>query len=480
MAIQTRTTAMQNEVVRLYMDFWKDGLMADPSSQPVVQILDVDGVTILGQVPATKQGVGVWFVDWFVPKTLPTGNYYDRWRFQWTSDAEVAEKIPLFTVHKFDSYINFVSPAISTSMSDRVAQLINDLTNGVIYEAQHIPVYSEQVRRINSDSHKLRNRTFYYMELDADKYSASNGAKYTNNGQTYTVYENLTPYYSSSSTSSESVGNVSSSSSSSSENSSSSSSSSSQGSSSSSSQSQDESTSTSEGYFEYQPILTLVGFAPPSASGTLTKVSGSGNASITFTSYTSEKVSYSTYYDMAYKNWNKDPRPVVRLNNRIIEDGWYADFDGKIYFDRALDPEDTVDVGYNFKWFSDVELMNFLKQGLDMMNAIPPASDYYTSLNNMPPIWNAGVLLWAGILSLRRLIFALNYQEKRVVYGSPDDINGVSSRLENLYQHYFDLWEKTATNTKKRLPSTMMSVQPEYTLPGGRSRWFRYLYKANS
>ena len=123
MSVQTRTTALQNEVVRLYVRFIQNGILTNPASQPEVEIIDTDGVTVLDHVTAVNSSAGIYYADWYVPANLPLGNYYDRWTFQWSSSASVTEMTMVFTVHSLDSYINSVSPAVSYSISDRVTQM---------------------------------------------------------------------------------------------------------------------------------------------------------------------------------------------------------------------------------------------------------------------------------------------------------------------------------------------------------------------
>ena len=148
MSVQTRTTALQNEIVRLYFQFMNNGILANPGAQPLVEILDTDGVTLLYSGNAVTEATGIWYVDWYVPANLPLGDYYDRWTFQWSSLSEVKEEVQRFSVYSLDTYINFTAPAVDNRISNKVLQLLNDLKNDFIYEACHIPVYWEQVMRI--------------------------------------------------------------------------------------------------------------------------------------------------------------------------------------------------------------------------------------------------------------------------------------------------------------------------------------------
>jgi hypothetical protein len=481
MSVQARSNAIQNEIVRLYCRFINDGVLNNPAGQPMVEILDCDGVTVLDIVAAQIESTGVYFVDWYVPANLPLGEYYDKWTFQWNGNSSVQELTNIFSVFALDSYINSLTNGKSLQISNRASQLMTDLANNFIYEAQHKPVYWEQGRRIRQEDQQKRRKNFYYFELDSKHYNAEEGAVYFHNGQKFTVRVDLQNESSSSSTSSSSSSVDSSSSGGTT---SSSSSESSESTSSSSSTSMDiSSSSTSQGLeydseINYEPkfILTTIGTGDPLDSGTLTLVSGVGSSNINFNEVTKKTSKFSTIFDFAFHNWNKDPRPIVRLNNtRIIDDGWHADYQGKIYLDRLMAPEDYINVSYNFAYFSDEELLSFLKFGLQMMNGIPPASQQYSSLETAPREWDPGILLWAAITALKRIVFGLNCQEVQLIFGGPDNINSEDAArhaqeiFKTLYAEYTELWKEFAENVKsKRLPGMALSIQPEYTLPGGR------------
>jgi len=496
MAIQTRTTALQNEIVRLYCYFYNDGILRNPA-QPLVEILDTDGVTTLDTIPAQQENQGIWYADWYVPANLPLGDYYDRWTYQFDSNYSVREQTMIFSVFSLQSYINFLSKGRATSVSDRANQLLIDLGNDFIYESMHIPIYSEQGMRIRQDNQKKRSKSYYYFVVN-EGVKAYEGDKYINNGNTFTVFETLpySEYSSSSSESSSSSSSVDSSSSSSVDSSSSSSSSSNEEISSSSSESDlggsssstNSSSSTSEEFvtttttpYIHKIVLTCVGTGDPSSSGTLNLSSGDGDSTISYIEFTKKNSTFSTVYGLAYENWNQDPRPIVRVNNRIADDGWHSDYMGKIYFDTLMAPEDSISVAYNFSYFSKEELLSFLNLGLKMMNGLPPASEAYSDLQFAPYVWDGGILLFAAMTALKRLIFGLTWQEKRIIYGRPEDAQNAAQLYQDLYKSYLELWTEFGKNVKTRkLPGMAMYVTPEYTLPGGRSRWFRYLYKSGS
>jgi hypothetical protein len=499
MSIQTRTTALQNEVVRLYCHFNQNGQLYNPSSQPLVEILDSDGVTVLETLQSQVENQGILYVDWFVPANLPLGQYYDRWTYQWDPSLSVQEQTMIFSVHSLSSYINFLSQGVATNVSSRTNQLLMELTNNFIYESMNIPIYFEQGMRIQQDNQQKRVKKYYYFTINDNEHQAYEGDQYLNNGQKFTVFATLPfhEYSSSSSNSSSSSSSIDSNSSSSIDSSSSSNSSDSSESSSSSngystsSSSQTETSSSSSSTTEElvtttttpyirKIILTCVGTGDPLPSGSLALIKGDGDQTIPYTEFESKQSTFSTVYGFAYERWNQQPRPIVRVNNRIVDDGWHADYMGRIYFDSLMAPEDSVSCAYNFAYFSKEELLSFLNFGLQMMNGLPPSSEAYRALDMAPPVWDAGILLYAAILALKRLIFGLTWQEKKIIYGRPEDAQNAASLYQDLYKSYLETWTEYGKNVKsKKLPGIALYVTPEYTLPGGKSRWLRYMFKGN-
>ena len=161
-------------------------------------------------------------------------------------------------------------------------------------------------------------------------------------------------------------------------------------------------------------------------------------------------------------------------------DGWMADYQGNIFFQEAPEITDEITAFYMFGYFSEEELASFISEGLRAMNAVPPSSWYYSSIDTAPLYWDYGVLLVAAKHAMQRLAMGLNFQEKKIIFGEdPEQSSAAQAKFEALYQDYSSLWLEMAKDIKKALPPTQMVVVPEYTLPGGRARWFRYLFTTN-
>jgi hypothetical protein len=74
----------------------------------------------------------------------------------------------------------------------------------------------------------------------------------------------------------------------------------------------------------------------------------------------------------------------------------------------------------------------------------------------------------------------LALQEKRIIFDNTslgDGWTQVKDLFKSLHDAYKEDWKNILEAKKLRLPHIAAVVQPEFTLPGGRSRAFRYLYK---
>ena len=410
---------------------------------------------MLDSIPAQRERNGIYYVDWFVPADIETGTYYDRWTYQWKAGSSVEEKVMPINVTTFDNYVNFVSRGTHNDLSPKMFQLFNDLKNFFIYEASHIPMYWEQAMRVQEEGIRKKESYVYELELeDGIEYDFVVGETYFHNGNKYTVKAfSPAPYEEMSS--SEDMDSEES--------------------------SEESSEDNCGGTFEAKNILSVSGFCAPLETGSMQIVKGDGTSNFNFTLIRTRRSKKSTIYSCVFRNWDREWKPIVRVNSRISDDGWYCDYDGKIYFDRVMSPEDVVEVTYKFACFSDNDLVGFIRWGLMQMNAVIPASESYRSIDQAPAIWNAPILLGAAIQALKRAIFAMTVlQEKRAIYGGADDDEWAKTAMDNfktLYTDYTTLWDTASKDVKKRLPQIAVNVTPEYTLPGGRSRWFRYLYK---
>jgi hypothetical protein len=80
--------------------------------------------------------------------------------------------------------------------------------------------------------------------------------------------------------------------------------------------------------------------------------------------------------------------------------------------------------------------------------------------------------------ALRQLMLCVNFQQPAQVFGGPEQAAKAFANFDTLKQNYEKDAEKLLEQKKLGpYPKSRMVVTPEFTLPGGRSRWFRYLFK---
>lgn len=172
----------------------------------------------------------------------------------------------------------------------------------------------------------------------------------------------------------------------------------------------------------------------------------------------------------------------IYRNFEEVNSGYTINYDtGEVIFSSALGEHETVQADYNFSWFGSEEMATFLSFSLNEINMVPPGSS--KTLANAPVTWYPAIVYGAAKNVYRRLIHDLSYQQPKLVYGWDGTADGGTWKdaVENfrtLKENYEGDFEDAAKNAKRNTwPSIGIVVAPEFTMPGGRSRWFRYLYK---
>tara|TARA_B100000614_G_scaffold262909_1_gene300805 strand:+ start:284312 stop:285337 length:1026 start_codon:yes stop_codon:yes gene_type:complete len=178
-----------------------------------------------------------------------------------------------------------------------------------------------------------------------------------------------------------------------------------------------------------------------------------------------------------YPRWNQNHLTRIYRNQKLVTSGITINyFKGEVIFDEPLhDQYDTVNADYNFRWFDDLDLDRFLSNALHIVNLYPPAGN--RSLVNLEDRYIPLVLYGATVDALRQMILCLQFQQPREVFGGPDAAKDAANMMETLKQNYENQNEKLLEQKKYgpyRGLTQVVSV-PEFTLPGGRSRWFRYM-----
>ena len=85
----------------------------------------------------------------------------------------------------------------------------------------------------------------------------------------------------------------------------------------------------------------------------------------------------------------------------------------------------------------------------------------------------------AAVFIMQRWMTDILFQEPAKIFGGLDRANEIFAHMNELKKNYEDRLDKMLEQ-KKNFPYlglTKTVTVPEFTLPGGRSRWFRYLFK---
>jgi len=184
-----------------------------------------------------------------------------------------------------------------------------------------------------------------------------------------------------------------------------------------------------------------------------------------------------TYY-LQWPRWNLS-NPDVRLNNEQVVDGYTIDYDaGVLKFDTPRHRSDVVRVTYNFQWFSQTQLLRYLTDAISEINYYPPGSGY--TLDTFPEALVGLVMMGAVKNAMKEMIFCLSFQDPSTVFGDPNRAKAAMDNFRYLKENNEKSFTAGIIALKKRLPRMAIISTPEYTMPGGRSRWFRYMFSSGA
>jgi len=190
-----------------------------------------------------------------------------------------------------------------------------------------------------------------------------------------------------------------------------------------------------------------------------------------------------TEFRSAFDKWNKSPSPIIRKNQVIISSGFAIDHgNGNVVFSGAQEYNDSIDASYTFSFFTDDQILSYFDRATSIYQISPPfsgPSTIYAGTESTQYL----IMIGAASFAFRDLMFSMAFQETRLIFDNASWEEGwvqVKDLFKGLSEAYTKDWERVLESKKVKLPSIGTVVIPEYTLPGGRSRFFRYLYKEGS
>jgi hypothetical protein len=217
-----------------------------------------------------------------------------------------------------------------------------------------------------------------------------------------------------------------------------------------------------------------------------------------------------TKASVAFPYWNYAPRPEIRITGASNDgdtepmkflseyepiyttlsgtatssypDGlmYKTDYQGNVHFIKAdgtpqsIKSYDTVFASYNIKMFTGSHMNSALNLALQSVNS-QPGSSKYTSVANAPFYYEPALVIGASYYLLRSLLVSLTSRQRRLLLEDPDA--KIVDDLRQSAQMYKEEFEKLLEKLPiARLPRINSVVVPEFNMPGGRSRFFRYIW----
>ena len=186
-------------------------------------------------------------------------------------------------------------------------------------------------------------------------------------------------------------------------------------------------------------------------------------------------------YRFTFPRWNQVTGVKIYRNNNLMDSGLEVNFfNGEVVFDTTQTQYDMIHADYNFRWFTDSELDEYLNNAVADFNSYPPHTGYTLAGSaELPDRYLPSIIRKAAVDAIRHLMMCLQFQQPQQVFGGAEGAAKAFANFETLKKNYEGDWDKVVDAKKYGpYPRTMIISTPEYTLPGGRSRWFRYLFSS--
>lgn len=196
-----------------------------------------------------------------------------------------------------------------------------------------------------------------------------------------------------------------------------------------------------------------------------------------------------------YRTINADYNPIAySRDGDIVEytDGYnYSDglkikynFDGDIFFindnglPTAIQSYDTVFCTYYVKAFTMQHMNSALYLALQTINA-QPGSSKYQNVADAPYYYDPAIIYGACYYLLRNLTVQLTQRQRRLLFEDADA--SMFSNIKEAASMYKEEFDKQLEKLPiARYPGIRGIVVPEFNMPGGRSRFFRYIWNIST
>jgi len=156
------------------------------------------------------------------------------------------------------------------------------------------------------------------------------------------------------------------------------------------------------------------------------------------------------------------------------------DFMGNIYFIDSngnpveIQSYDNVLVSYSIKMITNDHMNSSLYMALQTINS-QPGSRKYQKVSDAPYFYDPALVYGAAYYILRSLLTSLTNRQRRLLIEDPDA--RITDDLRQSATMYKEEFEKMLEKLPIAFyPGIKSVVVPEFNMPGGRSRFFRYIW----
>ena len=180
--------------------------------------------------------------------------------------------------------------------------------------------------------------------------------------------------------------------------------------------------------------------------------------------------------------YNRDGVKNEYSNGNNYSNGlkYKCDYKGNVYFINnsglpvEIQPYDTVLVSYTVKMFTTEHMNSALNMALNSINSQPGATKY-PSVVSAPYYYEPALVFGAAYYMIRSVLVQLTNRQRRLLIEDPEaSFIDQLRQTATMYKEEFEkLLEKLPIS---RYPGVRSISVPEYAMPGGRSRFFRYIW----
>lgn len=207
--------------------------------------------------------------------------------------------------------------------------------------------------------------------------------------------------------------------------------------------------------------------------------------------YEQGRISYDgSECNFTWKNWMATQTPVVYVNDMMKNSGYTPSYvEGKLTFSPVLssgynktdifntalyEPIDRVNCDYWYSCFSTKQLTSFMKVALADFNASYPVSSYGVTSSNQAV--QAALLLGGAYYLYNAVVAGFLNQQWRVQWGE-EEWQNLLNVAEKMKENTKSVFERISEAKRHTLAKGVQGIViPEYSLPGGRSRFTSILF----